>query len=223
MNNIGNRLKLLRTSIGLTQDEVAEKLSLTRQAISSYETGRTQPDIDTLVKMAEIYNTDLQSVIYGNEAVIKHYEKIRCWARILLAVIVVLTFIGAGLQWTASRFFPIEEGGIIAESSIIEAHFSIISAGKTVDGFTFIMSFLGEFGLAIYAANHARHIPFKEKGVYALSLALFPFIICCIFGLSRYSLSLMNYVINPFFLAIQAGIMLLVNVLICKRINKKMN
>lgn len=206
--------------MGMTQDEVAEKLSLTRQAISSYETGRTQPDINTLVKMAEIYNTDLQSIIYGNEAVIKSYEKIKCWARALLIIIVVLTILGAGLQWSASRFFPLREEDMAAEHSIMEAHLSMISAGETVDRLTFVLSFIGELGLSVYAANHARHISFKEKGTYMLTLAILPLMICCIFGLSRYSLSLMNYIINPSFLAIQAGIMLLVNVLFCKRKGK---
>ena len=222
MLNIGERLKCLRTSMGMTQDEAAEKLSLTRQAISSYETGRTRPDIDTLVKMAEIYNTDLQGIIYGNESAIKHYEKIKCWARTLLIAIVLLPTLGAGLQWTASRFFPIVENDIVAKQPVIDAHFSIASAGETIDGLTFILSFLGELGLAVYAANHARHVPFKEKGMYTLVLALSPLIICCVFGLSRYSLSLINYIINPFFLAIQAGIMFLVNVLICKRMRKKL-
>ena len=45
---ISQNLKDLRRLSGLTQEQVAEKVGLTRQAISSYESGRTQPDLDTL-------------------------------------------------------------------------------------------------------------------------------------------------------------------------------
>lgn len=52
-------LKELREEKNLTQDEIAEKLSLTRQTISRYETGNIEPPFSTLVKMADIYNCSL--------------------------------------------------------------------------------------------------------------------------------------------------------------------
>lgn len=52
-------LKELREDIGLTQLDVAERLSLTRQTISRYETGDIEPPLDTLVKLADLYNCSL--------------------------------------------------------------------------------------------------------------------------------------------------------------------
>ena len=49
---IHDNLKQLRTASGMTQEQVAEKLHLTRQAVSNYEAGRTRPDIDTLMQRA---------------------------------------------------------------------------------------------------------------------------------------------------------------------------
>lgn len=49
----------------LTQEELAEKLSVTRQAISNYETGKTQPDIETLIKIASILEVSVEELIYG--------------------------------------------------------------------------------------------------------------------------------------------------------------
>ena len=46
---IHESLRELRLSRNLTQEQVAEKLNVTRQTISSFETGRTRPDIDTLI------------------------------------------------------------------------------------------------------------------------------------------------------------------------------
>ena len=48
------RLKSLRDEIGITEQELADKLFLTQKTINSYETGRTQPNIETLCKMADI-------------------------------------------------------------------------------------------------------------------------------------------------------------------------
>jgi transcriptional regulator with XRE-family HTH domain len=65
MTDIYKNLKKLRLLRSLTQEEVAQKIGLTRQAISSYESGRTQPSIDLLMKFAEIYEVTLDDILYG--------------------------------------------------------------------------------------------------------------------------------------------------------------
>ena len=51
----------------MTQDEVAEKLNLSRQAISKYERGESFPDISVLVKIAELFGIALDELIgYGD-------------------------------------------------------------------------------------------------------------------------------------------------------------
>lgn len=52
MNAVAKNLKRLRKQTGLTQEELAEKLHVTRQAVSSWETAKTQPDIETLTALA---------------------------------------------------------------------------------------------------------------------------------------------------------------------------
>ena len=65
MPGIHENLKKLRASKGLTQEDVAQKIGLTRQAISSYESGRTQPGVELLMRFAEIYEVELDDVLYG--------------------------------------------------------------------------------------------------------------------------------------------------------------
>lgn len=65
MNAVARNLKRLRKQTGLTQEELAEKLHVTRQAVSSWETARTQPDIETLTALAEALGTDVNELIYG--------------------------------------------------------------------------------------------------------------------------------------------------------------
>ena len=67
MNIVSHSIKKLREEKGMTQDELAEKLNVTRQAVSNWETGKTQPDIETLTRLAEIFDVSVERIIYGSE------------------------------------------------------------------------------------------------------------------------------------------------------------
>lgn len=53
--NIGNRIKLYRTEKGWKQTELGEKLGITGAGISSWETGRTEPNMGQIERLAEIF------------------------------------------------------------------------------------------------------------------------------------------------------------------------
>lgn len=65
MRDIGKNIKELRQLKNMTQDELAEKLFVTRQTISNYETGKSRPDIEMLTRIAETLETDPNTVLYG--------------------------------------------------------------------------------------------------------------------------------------------------------------
>ena len=65
MRDIGKNIRQLRTQKNMTQDELAEKLFVTRQTVSTYETGRSRPDVEMLAKIAEVLGTDVNTLIYG--------------------------------------------------------------------------------------------------------------------------------------------------------------
>lgn len=65
MRDIGKNIKQLREVNKLSQEQLAEKLFVTRQTISNYETGRSRPDVEMLQKIAEVLDTDINTVIYG--------------------------------------------------------------------------------------------------------------------------------------------------------------
>lgn len=65
MANVGKNIRNMRTQNKMTQDELAEKLFVSRQTVSNYETGKSNPDIDMLVKIAEVLNTDVNILIFG--------------------------------------------------------------------------------------------------------------------------------------------------------------
>lgn len=51
----GEKLKALRKSTDMTQQQIADKLGVTRAAYSHFENGRNEPDSETIVKLAKIF------------------------------------------------------------------------------------------------------------------------------------------------------------------------
>ncbi len=60
---IGERLRYLRTKKGLTQDEVAEAVYVSRQAVSGWEKGLTLPSISSCILLLDLYDTDLDELL----------------------------------------------------------------------------------------------------------------------------------------------------------------
>lgn len=81
MSRIGNNIKKSREKKGMTQEEMAEQLHVTRQTVSSWETGRTEPDIETLHHISICLDVTVEELIYskrlfgGNVEVTKNTEK----------------------------------------------------------------------------------------------------------------------------------------------------
>jgi transcriptional regulator with XRE-family HTH domain len=62
---IGRRLREARRAVDLTQQEVAAELQQTRQTISSWEQGRTQPDLILLSRLATLYSISTDRLLMG--------------------------------------------------------------------------------------------------------------------------------------------------------------
>lgn len=67
MGNFQNIFKRLRSSSGLTQVEMAEKLGISRSTIGMYETGAREPDFETLEKIADFFNVDTDYLLGRTE------------------------------------------------------------------------------------------------------------------------------------------------------------
>lgn len=62
---IGEFLKELRKEKGLTQEQLAEKINVSRRTVSRWETGNNLPDLDVLIEMADYYEVDLRELLDG--------------------------------------------------------------------------------------------------------------------------------------------------------------
>lgn len=58
-----NRIKELRTGIGMSQQELANYLKITRLTLSNYEKGKTEPGIHVLIKIATYFDVTIDYLV----------------------------------------------------------------------------------------------------------------------------------------------------------------
>ena len=112
MERVSKNLRRLRKKQNLTQEQLAENLHVTRQAISNWENDKTQPDIASLTQLAEILHVDIEELLYGEKRQVGtevSAERTNAKLRIILAVAGSL-LIGIGLClifWNFWQDFPL--------------------------------------------------------------------------------------------------------------------
>lgn len=72
---IGKQIKEHRKRMEWTQKGLAAKLNVSDKTISSWETGRTYPELSLLVELSELFNTSLDELLKGDEEVVKRIDK----------------------------------------------------------------------------------------------------------------------------------------------------
>ncbi len=65
------QIKKYRNELSLSQDELAEKIFVSRQSISNWENGKTYPDIRSLLLLSEVFNVSLDQLVKGDIEIMK--------------------------------------------------------------------------------------------------------------------------------------------------------
>ena len=63
--SLGERIAELRTACGLSQNQLAKAMDVSRQAVSKWETGQSAPDALNMIRLAEILDTDIEYLTTG--------------------------------------------------------------------------------------------------------------------------------------------------------------
>lgn len=63
---LGRQIKKYRTDVNLSQEELAEKVFVSRQTISNWENDKSYPDIKSLVLMSEVFHVSLDNLVKGD-------------------------------------------------------------------------------------------------------------------------------------------------------------
>lgn len=75
METIDKKLKNARMHAGLTQEQAAEQINVSRQTISNWENGKTLPDVISLIKISDLYQISLDHLLKGDGKMMNKVEK----------------------------------------------------------------------------------------------------------------------------------------------------
>ena len=163
---IHQHLKQLRQLSGMTQEEVASRVGLTRQAISSYESGRTQPDLEMLERLAGLYQTDLAGILDGRSQAQRQLRAVYRTAWIAGGTVLLLILIRSALILLTNTFFPVPSGAAItaATRQLIELRFSMIRVWGLLGGLSQNVAIFGCLILAV-RLSQLKRLPSLKRGL----------------------------------------------------------
>ena len=74
---LGEKIFELRKKCGLSQEQLGEKINVTRQTISNWENAKSLPDIISIIKLSELYKISVDELIKGDQRIQEKIEKER--------------------------------------------------------------------------------------------------------------------------------------------------
>ena len=209
--SIHQNLRQLRLQSKMTQEQVAQKVGITRQALSSYEGGRTRPDIDMLLSLASVYETDLDGILYGQERHLQAMRPVRVTAAVLFGVLTALTVLSACFLMIANRYFPLPLGQVSSQMMpVLNTHIWLNDACKFCESLILAVVFPG---LTVLLCLKGRsYIPLCHKLLYGAVLGSTLLLISCLFAIADPVFTFARYAETPLWVTAVYAIFLLIDV-----------
>lgn len=156
--NIGKNIRALREEKGLTQDDLAARLFVTRQTVSNYETGRSRPDVEMLVHLSSALGADVNDLIYGPPAAEKTRAQLaRLWiACALCAVLAAVYAVALGA----------------AESCAQHTYLAVLPAGVRIVPGAAVWALAGWCAVQACAVFGLAKLPAKRRALRRAHIAL---------------------------------------------------
>ena len=151
---LGKQIKMHRQELHLSQEELANRIYVSRQTVSNWENDKSYPDVNSLVLLSEIFQISLDNLIKGDIEVMKdiiqkeEIEKMnrygKTYAIMLIATAVsavplfmwlgVWAFIPWGIIWTISLYFAFKVEKVKKDNDV-QTYKEIVafSEGKLLD------------------------------------------------------------------------------------------
>ncbi len=96
---LSGQIKKYRDQLGLSQEELAEKIFVTRQSISNWENDKTYPDLQSLLRLSELFGLSLDELIKGDIETMKdeinklEIKKMNRWGNLLAILFLALVIL----------------------------------------------------------------------------------------------------------------------------------
>ena len=137
--SFGSNLQFLRDRAGMTQEELAEQLQVSRQSVSKWESDTSFPEMEKLLVLCKLFHTDLDTLLRGD--VQEHmrsdtigYDRFMNWFSnwVALGVGLIILSVAAGLGWLGAPEIAVPA---VLLSGVAVAVAILIVAGMRYDRF----------------------------------------------------------------------------------------
>ena len=175
--DIGEKLKALRTERGLTQEQLAAKLYVSRTAVSKWETGGGSPNLDSLQAVARLFDVSVDDLLSTDDLIVLARDERRSSARsggmLSFGLLDMLAVVFAFLP-----LYGVDDGSFVRMASLADygasvdfgASFAVMAAAVVS------LMFVGAVEIVLAAAGSrraARIVALVGFAVQALAVVLF--------------------------------------------------
>lgn len=119
--NLADRIQQLRKQNSLSQEQLADKLHVSRQAVSKWESAQSQPDLDKILAMSELFRVSTDYLLKGvqPELTVRPKKDLALVSRVLY--LAALFFIGIGLVCALAAWYEKQTADCIAGGMVVQA------------------------------------------------------------------------------------------------------
>lgn len=175
--DFGEKLKALRTERGLTQEQLAAKLYVSRTAVSKWETGGGSPNLDSLQAVARLFDVSVDDLLSADDLIVLARDERRSTARssgmlsfgLLDVLAVVFAFI---------PLYGVDDGSLVRMANLADYGASVDFGASFAAMAAAVVSlmFVGAVEILLAAAGSrraARIVALVGFAVQALAVVLF--------------------------------------------------
>lgn len=125
--NMADRIQYLRKAKGISQEELAEKVGVSRQAVSKWESEQSMPDLEKIIAMSDFFEVTTDYLLKGIEPAKDQEQKNKALASMILyiastALIVIGLFCGFG-GWYEKQTMEVVWGGMVIQAVGVAGYF----------------------------------------------------------------------------------------------------
>lgn len=185
---VGTQIKKYRSRMGISQEELSEKVYVSRQTVSNWETGKNYPDIHSLLLLSSLFNVSLDQLVKGDVEIMKNeikkteINKFNKYGNIYAVLLMLTIFSAIPLAVLMKWYAFIPWGAIVALT--IYFSFKVEKVKKDNDIFTYkeIVAFLE--GKCLNETEIQQEIGKRpyQRILLVLGSAAIAFIVCCAMG-----------------------------------------
>lgn len=133
--DISNQIKTRREAMGLSQEQLAEKLYVSRQTISNWERDKTYPDVQSLLMLSILFDTSIDTLVKGDVTVMEEAverDRKRMGTRMLWLAVLMLALLALAFALILSPAFAWMEGswgvGVATAAAFLPAIAALVVA-----------------------------------------------------------------------------------------------